>query len=163
VIRFRFSLGFLVVSIQLCVWHWLLMWFSIYGSALWYNPRSDSDFDVKFSTVQFYTIKHNSKSNYWIELKLYQMIPEVFFYIRVNFQVNQSSERTCDIGQNRLYEFCYLLPFDLWTFYLVIILFVKRCGSLFWEFFSSTRIFNELQHNFQEWQGFRNISRILFL
>jgi hypothetical protein len=30
--------------------------------------RSDSDFDVKFSIIQFYAIEHNSKSNRWIEL-----------------------------------------------------------------------------------------------
>jgi hypothetical protein len=46
-------------------------------------------------------------------LKLYQKIPEVCFYVRVNFQVNQRYEKTCDIGQNRLYEFCYLIPFDI--------------------------------------------------
>jgi hypothetical protein len=33
---------------------------------------------------------------------------------------------TCDIGQNRLYEFCYLLPFDMWTSYLARILFLTR-------------------------------------
>jgi hypothetical protein len=49
-------------------------------------------------TVQFYAIKNNSKSNRWIELKLYQTIPEVFVYVRVNVQMNQSSEWTCDIG-----------------------------------------------------------------
>ena len=116
------------------------------------QARSDSDFGVKFSTVQFYAIEHNSKSNCWIKLKLYQKIPEVFFYVMVNVQVNQSLEWTYDLGQNRLYEFCYLLSFDLWTSYLVMIFFLKGCGSLFWKFFSSTRIFNELQHNFQEWQ-----------
>jgi len=103
--------------------------------------RSDSDFGIKFSTVQFYAIEHNSKSNYWLELKLYQTIPEVFFYVGVNVQVNRSLEMTCDIGQNRLYEFCYLLSFDLWTFYLAMILFLKRSVSMFWEFSSST-IFN---------------------
>jgi hypothetical protein len=105
------------------------------------QARSDSDFGIKFSTVQFYAIEHNSKSNYWLELKLYQTIPEVFFYVGVNVQVNRSLEMTCDIGQNRLYEFCYLLSFDLWTFYLAMILFLKRSVSMFWEFSSST-IFN---------------------
>jgi hypothetical protein len=47
--------------------------------------RSDSDFGVKFCTIQFYTIEHNFKSNNWIELKLYQKIPEVFFYVEVTF------------------------------------------------------------------------------
>jgi len=75
--------------------------------------RSDSDFGVNVSTVQFYANKHNSKSSNWIELKLYQKILEEFVYVGVNFQVNWSLKRTCDAGQNRLYEFCYLLPFEL--------------------------------------------------
>ena len=87
--------------------------------------KSDSNFGVKVSTVQFYAIKHNFKFNRWIELKLYQKISEIFVYIEVHFQVNQSLEKTCDIGQNRLYEFCYLLPFDPWTSYLATILFQK--------------------------------------
>ena len=109
------------------------------------QERSDSDFGIKFSTVQFYAIEHNFKSNHWIKLKLYQKILEVFVYVGVNFQMNWSSERTCNIGQNRLYEFCYLLSFDLSTSYLARILFLKGCGNLFWEFSSSTKIFNELQ------------------
>jgi hypothetical protein len=47
--------------------------------------RSDSDFGVKFSTVQFYAIEHNFKSNRWIELKLYQKILEEFVYVEVKF------------------------------------------------------------------------------
>jgi hypothetical protein len=46
----------------------------------------------------------------------------------------------------------YLLSFDLWTSYLTRIFFLKGCGSLFWEFSSSIRIFNELKHNFQWWK-----------
>ena len=49
------------------------------------NARSVLDFGIKFSTIQFYTIEDNSKSNHWIELKLYQRIPEVFVYNGVNF------------------------------------------------------------------------------
>ena len=86
------------------------------------------------------------------------MIPEVFVNVGVNFQVNPCLRRTCDIGQNRLNEFCYLLPFDMWIFYLARILFLKGCESLFWEFTSSTRIFNELQYNLQVWQVFINVS-----
>jgi len=108
------------------------------------QARSDSDFGIRVSNVQFYAIKHNFKSNHWIELKFYYKIPAVFVYVGVHFQVNPRSERTCDIGQNKLYEFCYLLSFDLWTSYLARILFLQGCGSLFWEFPSSTRIFNEL-------------------
>jgi len=57
-------------------------------------------------------------------------------------------------GQQTLYKFCYLLPFDLWTFYLARILFLKECDSLFWKSTNSTKIFNGLQHSFQVWQGF---------
>ena len=120
--------------------------------------RSDSDFGVKVSTVQFYAIEHNFKFNRWIELKRYQKIPKVFVYVGVHFQENPHSERTCNIGPNRLYEFCYLLYFDLWTSYLARTLFVQGYGSFFWEFSSSTRIFNELQYNLQVWQGFINVS-----
>ena len=119
---------------------------------------SDLDFGVKLFIIQFYATEHNSKSNRWIELKLYQKIPKVLVYVGVKFQVNQSSQKTCDIGQNRLYEFFYLLPFDLWTFYLARILFLQGCGSLFQEFSSFTKIFNELQYNLQVWQVFINVS-----
>jgi hypothetical protein len=71
--------------------------------------------------------------------------------------MNQNSGMTCNIDQNKLYELCYLLPFDLWTSYLTRILFLQGCGRLFWEFSSSIRIFNELQYNLQVWQGFINV------
>jgi len=108
------------------------------------QARSDSDFVVKLPSVHLYIIEHNSKSNRGIELKLYQKIPKVFFYVGVNVHVHQSLERTCDIGQKQVVRILLL------TFYLTRILFLKGCGSLFWEFSSSTRIFNELKHNFQE-------------
>jgi len=53
------------------------------------QAMSNLDFGVNFSTVQFYVIEHNSKSNCWIELKLYQKIPEILVYVRVKFQVNR--------------------------------------------------------------------------
>jgi hypothetical protein len=43
--------------------------------------RSDSDFGVSFSTIHFYDIEHNSKSNRLIEMKPYQKIPEVLVYV----------------------------------------------------------------------------------
>jgi hypothetical protein len=78
-------------------------------------------------------------------------------YLGLKFQVNQSSERHRNTGQQRLYEFCYLLPFDLWTSYLARILFLKGCDSLFWKSSNFTKIFNGLQHSFQVWQGFINV------
>jgi hypothetical protein len=41
---------------------------------------------------------------------------------------------------------------------LARILFLKGCGRLFWESPNSTKIFNGLQHSFQVWQGFINVS-----
>jgi len=55
----------------------------------------------------------------------------VYVYIGVNFQVNQSLGRTFNIGQNMLYGFCYLLPLDLWIFYLARILFLKGVAACF--------------------------------
>jgi hypothetical protein len=78
-------------------------------------------------------------------------------YIGLKFQVNRSLDKHRNTGQQRLYEFYYLLPFDLWTSYLARILFLKGCGSLFWESPISTKIFNGLQHSFQVWQGFINV------
>ena len=78
-------------------------------------------------------------------------------YYGLRFQVNWSLGSHHNTGQQRLYEFCYLLPFDLWTSYLVRILFLQGCGSWLWEFPSSTSIFNELQYNLQVWQGFSNV------
>jgi hypothetical protein len=79
-------------------------------------------------------------------------------YLGLKFQVNRSSGRHRNTGQQKLYEFCYLLPFNLWTSYLAMILFQKGCGRLVWKSTNSTKIFNGLQHNFQVWQGFIIIS-----
>ena len=129
-----------------------------YGSALWYKPsKVRFGFWRKIFYCSVLCFEHNFKSNRWIELKLYQKILEVFVYVGIHFQGNPHSKRTCNIGPNRLYEFCYLLSFDLWTFYLARILFLQGCGSLFWKFPSSTKIFIELQYNLQVWQGFINV------
>jgi hypothetical protein len=83
--------------------------------------------------------------------------PDMLSYLGLNVQVNWSSERYLNTGQQRLYEFCYLLPFDSWTSYLARI-FLKGCGSLFWKSTNSTKIFNGLQHSFQMLQWFIIIS-----
>jgi len=105
-----------------------------------------------------YDNNHNSQSNRWIVLKCYVDSSDMFSYIGLKFQVNQSLERYRNTGQQSLYEFCYLLSFDLWTSYLARILFLKGCGSLFWESPNSTKTFNGLQHSFQVWQVFINFS-----
>ena len=108
------------------------------------QARSNSDFDVKCATIQFYNNCHKSQSDHWIELKIYVESPDMFFYLGLKYQVNQSSERHPNTGQQRLYEFCYLLPFNLWISYLARILFLKGCGNLFWESSNSIKIFNRL-------------------
>jgi|UniRef100_A0A2K2BM78 hypothetical protein len=95
------------------------------------QERSNSDFDVKCATIRFYGNSHNFQSDCWIELTFYVGSPDMFSYLGLKFQVNRSSVRYRNTGQQRLYEFCYLLPFDLWTSYLARILFLKGCGSLF--------------------------------
>ena len=65
-------------------------------------------------------------------------------YLGVKFQVNRSLERHRNTGQQRLYEFCYLLPFDLWPTYLARILFLKGRGNFFWKSTNSTKIFGNL-------------------
>ena len=120
--------------------------------------RLDSDFGIKNATVQVHGNNHNSRSDHWIKVIFYVDSPDMFFYLGLKFQVNWNSERHHNTGQQRLYEFCYLLPFDLWTSYLIRILFLQGCGSWFWEFPSSTKIFNELQYNLQVWQGFIIVS-----
>jgi hypothetical protein len=95
------------------------------------QARLNLDFDVKSATIQFYNNSHNSQSDRWIGLTFYVEYRDMLSYLELKFQVNRSSGRHHDTGQQRRYEFCYLLPFDLWTFYLARILFLKGCGSLF--------------------------------
>ena len=121
------------------------------------QARSNSDFDVKSAPIQFYGNSHNSQSNHWIKLKVYVESPDMLSFLGLNFHVNRSSGRHLNMGQQRLYKFCYLLPFDLWTSYLARILFLKGCGSLFRESPNSPNIFNGLQHSFHVWQGFINV------
>ena len=120
--------------------------------------RSDSDFGIKNTTVQVYGNNHNSRSDRWIKVIFNVDSPDMSFYLGLKLQVNRSLGRHHNAGHHRLYEFCYLLPFDLRTSYLVRITFLQGRGSWFWEFPSSTRIFNELQCNLQVWQGFIVVS-----
>ena len=89
------------------------------------QERSNSDFDVRSASIQFYDNNHNSQSDCWIRLNFYVESPDMVYYLGLKFQVNQSLGRYRNMGQRRLYEFCYLLSFDLWTSNLVRILFLK--------------------------------------
>jgi len=95
------------------------------------QARLNLNFDVKCSTMQFYGNSYSLESDHWIWLTFYMESPDMFCYLGLTFQVNWSSEKHRNTGQQRLYKFCYLLPFDLWTSYLARILFLKRCDNLF--------------------------------
>ena len=49
------------------------------------QTRSNSDFDVKCATMQFYGNNHNSQSNGWIEIKFYMKSPDMLSYLWLNF------------------------------------------------------------------------------
>jgi hypothetical protein len=66
------------------------------------QERSNSDFDVKCVTIQFYDNSHNSQSDRWIELKFYMKSLDMLSYLGVTFQVNWSSGRHLNMGQQRL-------------------------------------------------------------
>ena len=127
------------------------------------KERSNSDFDVKCAIIQFYDNSHNSQSDCWIGLKFYVEFPNMFSYLGLKLQINRSSGRHLNTGQQRLYEFCYLLPFDLWTCYLDMILFLKGCGSLFWKSTNSTKILKWAATQFSSVARIHNYFRILFL
>ena len=119
------------------------------------KKQLDSDSIVKCATVQFYNNSHNFQSDCWIRLKIYVESPDMFYYLRLIFR----SIRVWKGIAIRVHKGCTnLLPFDFQTSYLARILFLQGCGSLFWKFPNSTRIFNELQYNLQVWHGFINVS-----
>jgi hypothetical protein len=93
--------------------------------------QKNSDFSIIVPIVQFYNNNHNSQYDLWIRLNIYLEFIGILFYVRVKFQDNQSSGRPCDIGKNMLYEFCYLLSFDLRISYLTRILFLQGYKNLF--------------------------------
>ena len=126
------------------------------------QARSNLDFDVKCATIQFYGNSHNSQSYHWIGLNFYVESLDMFFYLGLKYHVNWTLARHANMGQHRLYEFCYLLHFDLWTSYLAMILFLKGCGNLFWKSPNSIKIYNGLQHSFQM-ARIDKCFRILFL
>ena len=57
------------------------------------KKQSDSDFDVKYATVQFYENNHNSQLDRWIGLKVYVESPDMFSYLGLKYQVNPSSKK----------------------------------------------------------------------
>jgi hypothetical protein len=69
------------------------------------QERSNSDFDVKRATIQFYGNSHNSQSDCWIELKFYVKCLDMLCYLGLTLQLNRSSVRHRNIGQQRCTNF----------------------------------------------------------
>jgi hypothetical protein len=52
-----------------------------------FQERSNSDFDIKCATIQFYGNSHNSQSNRWIELTFYEEPTHMLSYLGLKFEV----------------------------------------------------------------------------
>jgi len=53
--------------------------------------RSNSDFDVKSTPIQFYGNSHNSQSERWMERTFYVASPDMFSYLCLKLQVNRNT------------------------------------------------------------------------
>ena len=84
------------------------------------HARSNSDFDVKYATIPFYSNNHTSQSNRWIALKCYVRSPDMLSYLGLKFQINQS----------------------LCTKF--VIYFLLTCGLPIWQLFFSKRMWQLL-------------------
>jgi len=73
------------------------------------QERSNSDFDVKYSIIQFYDNNYNSQSDHWIGPKFYVESLDMFSYLGLKYQVNQSLGRHRNTGQHMLYFVIYFL------------------------------------------------------
>jgi hypothetical protein len=83
-------------------------------------------------------------------MKFYLVFLDILFYMGLKFYVNQSLRMNHNIGKKVQSGFCYLLPFDLWNSYLngSFPNDTRMVNNLFYEFSSSTRIFNRQQYSF---------------
>jgi hypothetical protein len=57
------------------------------------QERSNSNFEVKSASIQFYGNSHNSQSDHWIGLKVYIESSDMLSYVGLEVQVNRSSGR----------------------------------------------------------------------
>jgi hypothetical protein len=79
------------------------------------QEMSNSDFDVKSASIQFYGNNHNSQSDRWIGLKVYMESSDMLSYIGLKFQVNRSLDKHRNTGQRSCTNFviCFLLTCGL--------------------------------------------------
>ena len=133
---------------------------------MWDNrdPKKNDTFTDSKGKVKTLT-SHNYDINYfcWLGVgHVTSQCPNIFFHIGLKVQVNYSSVRSCDTGQQMQYKFCYLLLFELWTSYLEMNFFLimqRYSTTYFLEFPSSIRFFNRQQYIFQVWPRFLNIQK----
>jgi hypothetical protein len=104
------------------------------------------DFDVECTIVQFHSDNHNSQFDRWIGLKFYLESPDRLSYLGLNFQIRVQEDITILVNRG-----C--------TNFVIYFILTCPTFSLFWEFSTSTKIFNGQQHSFQVWQWFINVSK----
>jgi len=101
-------------------------------SPFFYLKKLEYSLTLSYSPIQ---PRNSSMSRSSLNVRISILMQNHVFiavvYLRLKFQVNRSSGRHRNTGQHRLYEFCYLLPFDLWTFYLARILFLQGYDNWF--------------------------------
>jgi hypothetical protein len=103
--------------------------------------RSNSDFDVKSATIQFYSNSHNSQSDRW---------HVVLSWVKISGQ--------SEFGSTKAVRILLFTSFWLMVFLFGYDSFPKRMWQLILESTNSTKIFNGLQYSFQVWQRFIIIS-----
>ena len=81
------------------------------------QERSNSDFDVKSASIQFYGNNHNSQSDRWIGLKVYMESSDMLSYvglewsIRVREGIKTQVNRGCT---NFVIYFLLTYGFSIW-------------------------------------------------
>ena len=80
------------------------------------QERSNSDFDVKCATIQFYGNRHNSQFDRWIGLKVYVVSPDMLSYLGLKFQVNQSSRKASRYWSTKAVQILLFTFFSLVDF-----------------------------------------------
>jgi hypothetical protein len=73
------------------------------------QERSNSDFDIKYATIQFYGNNHISQSDRWIEMKFYVKSPDMLSY-------NRSSGRHLNMGSTGDVQILLFTSFCLMDF-----------------------------------------------
>jgi len=116
------------------------------------QARSNSDFDVKYATIQFYGNNHNSIRL----LDRPEILHGVSWHVFLPWVKISGPSEFRKASQYRSTEVVRILLFT--SFWLVDFLFGKDAFPIrTWQLVLG--IFNGLQNSFQVWQGFINVSK----